>query len=76
MHATRKIYGLIARMEEPLRRLEASPDTLGGAFFLATYLRTTKAVADNLAAGAFVDTARKEAWDIAFANLYLDAVEQ
>jgi hypothetical protein len=76
MGATRKIDGLIARMEELLRRLEASPDTLGGAFFLATYLSTTKAVADDLAAGAFVDTAWTEAWDIAFANLYLDAVEQ
>jgi hypothetical protein len=76
METTKPIDELIERMEGLLARLEASPETRGNAFFLATYLRTTKAVADDIAAGAFVDTEWTEAWDIAFASLYLDAVEQ
>jgi Family of unknown function (DUF5995) len=43
--------------------------------FHATYLRTTRAVADALRAGAFDDAEWVERWDVAFADLYLDALE-
>ena len=76
MDTARPIDALIARMEGLLGQLQASPDTQGSAFFLATYLRTTKAVAADIVAGRFEDAAWTEAWDIAFASLYLDAVEQ
>src|ERR1022692_1013728 len=45
------------------------------AAFHATYLRTTQAVADALRAGAFLDADWVERWDVAFAGLYLDALE-
>lgn len=68
--------GLITRMEGLLAMLTASPDMSGTAFFLATYLRTTTAVAADLEAGGFTDPVWTEEWDVAFASLYLDAVEQ
>src|SRR5215472_11061944 len=43
--------------------------------FHATYLRTTQAVAAALRAGAFEDTDWVDRWDVAFARLYLDALE-
>ena len=43
--------------------------------FLATYQRTTQAVADAIEAAAFEDPAWVEAWDVVFADLYLDALE-
>ncbi len=76
MDATRRIDALITRMHALLQQLQDSPDTRENAIFLATYLRTTKAVAADLEAGLFLDQAWTEAWDIAFANLYLDALEQ
>ena len=44
-------------------------------FFHATYLRTTVAVAREIERGGFLDGAWVERWDIAFAELYLDALE-
>jgi hypothetical protein len=67
------IGGLLRRMEGLLGPLEASGDP--GRFFLATYLRTTRAVAEELDRGGFSDPAWVERWDVAFADLYLDAVE-
>jgi hypothetical protein len=64
---------LIARMRGLLEPLEARGDAR--RFFLATYLRTTQAVADQIARGQFDDPPWVEAWDIAFAELYLDALE-
>jgi hypothetical protein len=64
---------LVRRMEGLLGPLEASGDP--GRFFLATYLRTTRAVAEELERGGFRDPAWVERWDVAFADLYLDAVE-
>jgi Family of unknown function (DUF5995) len=64
---------LLRRMEGLLEPLEASGDP--GRFFLATYLRTTRAVAEELDRGGFLDPAWVERWDVAFADLYLDAVE-
>jgi hypothetical protein len=66
---------LIDRMEATLRRMEAAPGTQHRALFLATYLRTTRAVADDVAAGAFVDPDWVARWDVAFASLYLDALD-
>ncbi len=43
--------------------------------FHATYLRTTCAVADALRAGTFEDPAWVEHWDVAFAELYLNALD-
>jgi hypothetical protein len=45
------------------------------AAFHATYLRTTRAVAAALRAGAFQDGDWVERWDVAFAGLYLDALD-
>ena len=64
---------LIGRMEGLLGPLEARNDP--GRFFLATYLRTTRAVREELDRGGFRDTAWVERWDVAFADLYLDALE-
>ena len=44
-------------------------------YFHATYQRTTIAVADRIRAGGFDDPGWVERWDIAFADLYLDALE-
>jgi Family of unknown function (DUF5995) len=67
------IGALVRRMEGLLGPLEAARDP--GRFFLATYLRTTRAVAEELERGGFRDPAWVERWDVAFADLYLDAVE-
>src|SRR5690349_11246890 len=56
--------------------LEAMPPELAPRrAFLATYQRTTRAVGEALAYGAFEDPAWVEAWDVAFADLYLDALD-
>jgi Family of unknown function (DUF5995) len=64
---------LIGRMETLLGPLEARGDP--GRYFLATYLRTTRAVEQELDRGGFLDPAWVERWDVAFADLYLDALE-
>ena len=43
-------------------------------YFHATYQRTTIAVAEELKRGGFVDPEWVERWDVAFADLYLDAL--
>jgi Family of unknown function (DUF5995) len=67
------VAGLIARMAELLRELEATRDP--ARFFLGTYLRTTRAVAVALDAGAFEDPDWVARWDVDFAGLYLDALD-
>lgn len=42
-------------------------------FFHATYNRTTHEVRDEIARGGFTDNDWSEAWDVAFADLYLQA---
>jgi hypothetical protein len=64
---------LIDRMRALLAPLEARGDP--GRHFLATYLRTTQAVKEELARGGFHDPEWVERWDVAFADLYLDALE-
>jgi hypothetical protein len=66
------IGSLIASMEADLARLAAAEDAR--RYFHATYLRTTRAVADEIAQGGFHDNAWVERWDLVFADLYLDAL--
>ena len=56
--------------------LDTMPESLESRrSFLATYLRTTRAVGSATAAGEFEDPVWVEAWDVVFADLYLDALE-
>jgi len=67
------IEELIARMAALLEPLEASGDKR--RYFHATYQRTTVAVAEELKRGGFADPDWVERWDVAFADLYLDALD-
>jgi hypothetical protein len=71
--AETEIEALIARMRGLLEPLQARGDAR--RYFLATYLRTTQAVAEQIARGGFDDPPWVETWDIVFAELYLDALE-
>ena len=64
---------LIARMAALLEPLQTAGDQR--QYFHATYQRTTIAVAEELKRGGFADTEWVERWDVAFADLYLDALE-
>ena len=69
------IDGLLGRMGELLAPMLASGDER--RYFLSVYLRTTAAVKDELehpALGGFVDPAWTQRWDLAFADLYLEAL--
>ena len=68
------IEELLARMDGLLAGLEERRDP--ARFFLATYRRTTVAVQEELARGGFADRDWVERWDVDFAGLYLDALEQ
>jgi hypothetical protein len=64
---------LIARMADLLEPLESAGDKR--RYFHATYQRTTIAVAEVIKRGGFADPGWVEEWDVAFAGLYLDALE-
>jgi len=67
------IVAVMARMTDRLERL---PGRLGHhRVFLATYRRTTQAVWDAVGRGAFEDPRWVERWDVAFADLYLAALD-
>jgi hypothetical protein len=66
------IPALVAGMEEDLARLRAADDAR--RFFHATYLRTTRAVAEEIERGGFADGPWLERWDLVFAQLYVDAL--
>ncbi|HEX2784037.1 MAG TPA: DUF5995 family protein [Ilumatobacteraceae bacterium] len=68
------IEALLERMGTLLAPMEADDDPR--RHFLATYRRTTVAVHKALLAGHFLDAAWVERWDVVFAGLYLDALEQ
>jgi hypothetical protein len=69
------IDALIERMKELLEPMEAAGDPK--RIFHATYLRTTIAVAEEIKRpGGFADPEWTERWDVAFADLYLEALEQ
>jgi hypothetical protein len=67
------IEELIGRMAALLESLQATGDQR--RYFHATYQRTTIAVAGELQRGGFTDTDWVERWDVAFADLYLDALQ-
>lgn len=64
---------VVARMQDRLDRLPADRQHLG--IFLGTYLRTTMAVGKAVDDGGFEDPAWVESWDVAFAELYLAALD-
>jgi Family of unknown function (DUF5995) len=68
------IEELIGRMAALLEPLQATDDPR--RYFHATYQRTTVAVAEELKrGGGFADPEWVERWDVVFAELYLDALE-
>jgi Family of unknown function (DUF5995) len=67
------IEELITRMASLLEPLESAGDKR--RYFHATYQRTTIAVAEEIRRGGFADPGWVEEWDVAFAGLYLDALE-
>jgi hypothetical protein len=72
-HNGRVIDELIARMAAALEPLQADGDQR--RYFHATYQRTTIAVAGEIKRGGFADAEWVERWDVAFADLYLEALE-
>ena len=70
--AGRTLQDVLARMTETLEDLP--PQLRARRVFLSTYRRTTMAVADAIETGSFEDPAWVEAWDVAFADLYLEAL--
>jgi hypothetical protein len=69
---------VLGRMQEMLGPLESGGNPL--RYFLATYSRTTLAVGEAIARGGpggsdFEDGEWVERWDVAFADLYLDALQ-
>jgi hypothetical protein len=67
-----RIGAVIRQMETDLAELRATQDAR--RFFLATYLRTTVTVATEISTAGFDDSRWVERWDVAFADLYLDAL--
>src|SRR5260370_5263555 len=69
------IDALIERMKAMLEPLQAANDPK--RVFHATYLRTMIAVAEEIKRpGGFTDPDWTERWDVAFADLYLEALER
>jgi hypothetical protein len=67
------IEAVVADMQQRLDRLPAQLSHQ--RVFLSTYRRTTEAVGETVAKGAFEDPDWVERWDVAFAGLYLSALE-
>jgi uncharacterized protein DUF5995 len=67
--------GIGVVLRRMIELLEVLPADDGRRAFHATYLRTTKAVADALRQGACADPEWVERWDVVFADLYLDALD-
>jgi hypothetical protein len=63
----------LERMRGDLQRLTAAGDVR--RFFHATYLRTTEAVAVEIDRGGFHDAEWLKAWDLAFAEFYVAALD-
>jgi hypothetical protein len=67
------VDAVLARMAGQARELRRARDAR--LAFHAVYLRTTEAIAEALRAGMFADAGWVDRWDVAFARLYLDALE-
>ncbi|MEM1357752.1 MAG: DUF5995 family protein [Bacteroidota bacterium] len=68
-------------IDEVLQRLDEIIDTAlaensPAGYFAYIYRRTTRAVKEAIEAARFADNVRMEVFDVAFANLYLEAYEQ
>jgi Family of unknown function (DUF5995) len=76
MAGTSAIDGVVLQLQALLDGMaEEPPDRVAGRRpFLATYLRTTRAVGEAVREGAFEDPEWVEKWDVAFAELYVDAL--
>jgi len=72
-HGYGQLTALVTRMREDLRAMTEAGDAR--RFFHGTYLRTTEAVAAEIARGGFQDGEWLERWDIVFADLYLRALD-
>ncbi|GAA4348850.1 DUF5995 family protein [Angustibacter luteus] len=70
---TSPIGAVVAAMQERLDGLPAAKRSR--AVFLETYSRTTSAVAGAIEQGVFEDGPWVERWDVAFADLYLAALD-
>jgi hypothetical protein len=70
---TGAVQAVIDRMAALLAPMDAAGDPR--RHFLATYRRTTIAVHEALQSGRFEDVAWVVRWDVAFASLYLDALD-
>ena len=66
------VRAVLERMRPVLDRLEKVGDPR--RTFLATYARTTAAVGEAIGAARFEDPDWVDRWDVAFAQLYLDAL--
>ena len=69
---SKPVDALVDRMTAALDELTAEGDP--GRFFLGTYLRITLAIGAAIDAGRFEDPDWVAAWDVDFAELYLDAL--
>jgi hypothetical protein len=67
------VLAVVATMQERLDALTPSQEPLRE--FLGTYRRTTLAVGKAVDLGVFEDPEWVEAWDVAFAELYLTALD-
>jgi hypothetical protein len=67
------VVAVVGEMQSRLDALPAQHDTLRE--FLGTYLRTTLAVGRAVDEGLFEDSDWVARWDVAFAELYLDALD-
>ena len=67
------IPGVLVRMDALLATMPSDLDAQ--RTFLATYRRTTIAVGEQVELGRFEDTAWVDRWDVAFADLYVSALE-
>src|SRR3712207_7460485 len=76
MAGTSAIDGVVAQLQSQLDAMvDEPPDQVAGRRpFLATYLRTTRAVGEAVKRGSFEDPAWVEEWDVVFAELYVDAL--
>lgn len=70
----RTIDEVVIRLDEIIARTRRDESRLG--FFATLYRNVTLKVKEGIGTGLFEDGARMEALDVAFANRYLDALEQ
>jgi hypothetical protein len=68
------IDDVLQQLDVIINTAKAENNTIG--YFAYVYRRTTAAVKEAIRADRFADNERMEAFDVSFANLYLEAYEQ